>query len=93
MATYVREYSLTITECVAIEAESEADAARIFDELEHCDRAWFYLRNEVYNPMMEYLANNTRDIIASDIKPCMGVYQDEDYAEETIDPCKYITKE
>lgn len=93
MATYVREYELTINECVAIEAESEADAARIFDELEHCDTTWFYLRNEVYDPIMDYLADNTRDVISSDIKPCMGVYQDEDLAEEAIDPYKYITKE
>lgn len=93
MATYVREYELTFNECVAIEAESEADAARVFDELEHCDCAWFYLRNEVYSPIMVYLANNTRYVISSDIKPCMGVYQDEDYAEEVIDPYKYIAKE
>lgn len=92
MATFVRDYHLTINQSVAIEAPSKEEAARIFSAMEHDERAWWYLRNEVYNHMMDYLGNNTRDVIY-DVKPYMGVYQDENLAEDVIDTECYITKE
>lgn len=89
MATFVREYHLTINQCVAIDAKDEAEAARIFSELEHNDRTWWYLKNEVFDHMGEYLGNNERDVVM-DIKPYMGVIHDENYAMDVIDHTDYI---
>lgn len=89
MATFVRDYYLTINQSVAIEAEDEAEAARIFALMESGDRSWYYFKNEVFDHMGEYVGNNMRDIV-DDIKPYMGVYQDDDLSEDVIDHESYI---
>ena len=89
MPTYVRDYELTINHSVAIEADSDADAARIFDQIERGNRSWYYLNNEVFEPMGEYLMNEARYVV-EDIRPLMGVYQDEDFSEDVIDYSRYM---
>ena len=87
--TFVRDYGLTINQYVAIEAGNAAEAAEIFERLEHGDTTWFYLKNEVFDRMGEYVGNNVRDVVW-DIKPYKGVYQDEEYNEDVIDYDVYI---
>lgn len=92
MATYVRDYHLTINQTVAIDAPNEQEAARIFAAIEHGDRAWYYLKNEVFDHMGEYVGNNAREVVM-DIEPYMGVYNDEELAEEVIDHSAYLSEE
>lgn len=79
MATYVRDYELTLYQSVAIEAESKEDAERIFAQLENGPKRWYYLNSEVYERMGEYMMNEYRYIVNDDIKPVGEVYEDEDY--------------
>lgn len=89
MATFIRDYQLSICGSVAIDAETEEEAERIFRNLEDCNGTWYYLKNEVFDHMMEYLANNEREVVM-DLTPCAGVYQNEDCCEDIIDPTEYI---
>lgn len=84
MAIYVRDYEFTLCESVAIEAESEEEAEGIFEQLENGPKRWYYLNNEVYERMCEYMANDYRYIVDDDIKPMGDVYVDENL--EPIDP-------
>ena len=92
MATYVRDYHLTINQTVAIDAPNEQEAARIFVAIEHGDRAWYYLKNEVFDHMGEYVGNNVREVV-TDIEPYIGVYNDEELAEDVIDYSAYLSEE
>ena len=91
MATFIRDYQLSIYSSVAIDAETEEEAERIFRNLEDCDGTWYYFKNEVFDRMMEYLVNNEREVVM-DLAPCAGAYQDEEYREDIIDHTKYIGK-
>lgn len=89
MATYVRDYSLTINACVAIEADSEDEACELFDMMERSDKSWFYFKNEIFDHMGEYVGNNARDVVM-DIETDGTTYQDEEYQEDVIDYTDYL---
>ena len=92
MATFVRTYRLTLNQYVAIEADTESEACELFSSMEDGDRSWYYLKNEVFDRMEEYLVNNARYVVY-DIEPYMEVIHDECYAEDVIDCGRYITEE
>ena len=89
MATYVRDYSLTINACVSIEADSEDEARELFDMMERSDKSWFYFKNEIFDHMGEYVGNNVRDVVM-DIETDGTTYQDEEYQEDVIDHERYL---
>lgn len=89
MATYVRDYSLTINACVAIEADSEDEARELFDMMERSDKSWFYFKNEIFDHMRGYVGNNVRDVVM-DIETDGTTYQDEDYCNDIIDHEQYL---
>ena len=91
MATYVRDYCMTLCHSVAIDAPSKEEAERIFDQLENGPKRWYYLNDEVYEHMGEHMFNWHRDLVNEDIVPDGDVYEDDGYnSEDVIDVSKYI---
>ena len=84
MATYVRDYELTLYHSVAIDAESQEDAERIFTQLENGPKRWYYLNSEVYECMGEYMMNEHKYIVNDDVKPVGEVYEDDNF--EPLEP-------
>lgn len=84
MATYVRDYAMTLCGSVAIEAESEEEAERIFEQLENGPKRWYYLNNEVYEHIGEQMCSWHRDIVNEGIEPVGDVYEDDDF--DPMDP-------
>lgn len=89
MATFVRDYTLTINACVAIDADDIDEANEIFDMLEHGKNEWFYFKNEVFDQMGEYVGNNVREVVG-DIETDGTTYRDEEYQEDVIDYGRYL---
>lgn len=87
MAVYERYYTLTIPASVVIEAKSEKEAEEIFENLESGEKCWYYLKNEVFDSMGEYLANNEREVVF-DIKP--DGLEESCWADEGIDYERYL---
>ena len=93
MATYVKEYELVLTRCVAIDAANEEEARSIFKKLELDKNRWAFYRYEVVDYMMDYLGNNMRDVPWS-VEPAeYDVYHDEEFKEDVIDYNTYINEE
>ena len=65
MATYVRDYTFTLVQGVAIEADNESEATRIFDSIEKGDKSWQYFNEEVYQQMEEFLCNYWKDVVSN----------------------------
>lgn len=89
MAVYERYYELTIPGSIQIVADSEEEAEEIFKRLETGEKAWYYLHNEVYRDMCDFIGNNERELMG-DIVPIEGVEElnwDED---DTLDPNRYL---
>lgn len=89
MATYVRDYTFTLVQGVAIEADNESEATRIFDSIEKGDKSWQYFNEEVYQQMEEFLCNYWKDVV-SNIQSDGDVYQDEDCCDDIIDHEQYL---
>ena len=89
MATYLRDYCMTIGCSVAIDAPSKEEADRIFDQLEHGPKRFEYLNDEVFEHMEEVMLNWRRELVGS-IEPERDVYEDDGYnTEDVIDVTVY----
>lgn len=93
MATYVKEYELVLTHCVAIDAACEEEARSIFKKLERDENCWAFYRYEVVDYMMDYIGNNRRDIPWSVEPSEYDMYHDEDFKEDVIDYDVYIKED
>ena len=89
MATYVRDYTFTLVQGVAIEADNESEATRIFDNIEKGNKSWQYFNEEVYQQMEEFLCNYWKGVV-SNIQGDGDVYQDEDCCDDIIDYEQYL---
>ena len=78
MAIFTKNYTLTLKQAVAIEADTKEEAERIFNELEHGEYSWYYINNEVYDRMTDYAADNRR-IMVGLIEADDDVCRDDDF--------------
>lgn len=92
MATFIKPYKLTLRHCVAVEADNEEEARAIFDRLEGQDAWFFYVKNEIFDYMLDDVMANQRDYVC-DVAPEDDVCQDEDYYEYALDFSRYLPKE
>lgn len=89
MAVYERYYELTIPGSIQIVADSAEEAEEIFKRLETGEKAWYYLHDEVYYSMGEYLCNNEKEMMG-EIVPIEGVEELDWDEEDTLDPSSYL---